>query len=149
MKVILKADVKNVGKKGDVKEVKDGYGRNYLIARNLAVPYTEKSSEILAEQKAAQAAEDAKKKAEAEELAKKLETMSFTFLVNAGKEGRVFGSVSTKQIVEALRKQNIFVDKKKILDTQPIMSLGTTKVRVELYKGVIGTINCVVKGKEF
>ncbi len=131
-----------------MKEVADGYGRNFLIARDLAVPYTAKSSEILAEQKAEEAAEDAKKRAEAQQLAKELENMTFTFLVNSGKDGRVFGSVSTKQIVEELRKKNIKIDKRKILDTQPIMSLGVTKVRVELYKGVVGTINCQLKGKE-
>ncbi len=148
MKVILKEDVKKLGKKGDVKEVADGYGRNFLIARGLAVPYTAKSSEILAEQKAEEAAIDAEKRKEAEKLAEELEKMTFTFLVNSGKEGRVFGSVSTKQIVEELRKKGIHVDKRKILDTQPIMSLGVTKVRVDLYKGVIGTINCQVKGKD-
>ena len=68
--------------------------------------------------------------------------------MNSGAEGRVFGSVSTKQIVEELHKNGYKVDKRKILDTAPIVSLGITKVRVELYKGVIATINCEVKGKE-
>ena len=144
MKVILKTDVKKVGKKGDIVEVSDGYGRNYLIA----VASTEKSREILAEQKQAEKEEDARRKAEAEEIAKELETKRFTFKVNSGAEGRVFGSVSTKQIVEELHKNGYKVDKRKILDTAPIVSLGVTKVRVELYKGVIATINCEVKGKE-
>lgn len=148
MKVILKTDVKKVGKRGDIVDVSDGYGRNYLIARGLAVPETQKSLEILKEQKAEEAAEDAQKKAEAEELAKKLDGMTLEFRVNSGKEGRVFGSVSTKQIVEELRKHDIHIDKRKILDTYPISSLGTTKVRVELYKGVIGTINCHLTGTE-
>lgn len=148
MKVILKSDVKKVGKKGDIVDVSDGYGRNFLIARGLAVPSTEKSREILAIQKEEEKAEDARKRQEAEELAKEIEKMKFEFYVNSGAEGRVFGSVSTKQIVEELRKKNINIDKKKILDTAPIVSLGVTKVRVELYKGVIATINCTVKGKE-
>ena len=148
MKVILKTDVKKVGKKGDIVEVSDGYGRNYLIARGLAVASTDKSREILAEQKQAEKEEDARRKAEAEEIAKELETKRFTFKVNSGAEGRVFGSVSTKQIVEELHKNGYKVDKRKILDTAPIVSLGVTKVRVELYKGVIATINCEVKGKE-
>lgn len=148
MKVILKSDVKKVGKKGEIVDVADGYARNFLIARGLAVPSTEKSLEILAEQKEEAKELDEKNRKEAQELAKQLETMTFTFLVNAGAEGRVFGSVSTKQIVEELHKKGIQIDKRKILDTAPIVSLGVTKVRVELYKGVIATINCMVKGKE-
>ena len=81
------------------------------------------------------------KKVQAQEVAHKLENLTLRFHVKSGKEGRVFGSVSTKQIVEELRKQGINVDKRKILDTSPVSSLGVTKVRVELYKDVIGTIN--------
>ncbi len=148
MKVILKQDVKKVGKKGEIIEVSDGYARNFLIARGMAVASTEKSRKILAEQKEEARIEEAHQKALAEELAAKLEKMTLTFTVKAGKEGRVFGSVSTKQIVEHLRRQGIYVDKKKILDPRPIQSLGVTKVRVELHKGVIGTINVRVNGSE-
>ena len=147
MKVILKSDVKKVGRKGEVVEVADGYARNFLIARGLAVATTAKSLEILAEQKEQEHEEEMKRKAEAEALAEKLNGMKFQFLVNANDDGRVFGSVSTKQIVEELAKQGIRIDKRKILDTDPIVSLGVTKVRVELYKGVIGIVNCVLKGK--
>ena len=138
MKVILKQDVKKVGKKGEIVEVSDGYARNFLIARGLAVPSTDASREILAKQK----------KEEAEELAKKLEKMELRFQVKSGAGGRVFGSISTKQIVEQLRRQGVSVDKRKILDTNPIQSLGVTKVRVELHKGVVGTINVHVFGSE-
>lgn len=148
MKVILKQDVKKVGKRGDVVEVADGYARNYLIARGLAVAETPHSMEVLKEQKKEEAAEEAKQKAAAEELADRLSKMTLTFRVKSGKEGRVFGSVSTKQIVEELRKQDIHIDKRKILDTYPIASLGTSKVRVELHKGVIGTINVKLVGSE-
>ncbi|MBQ6531938.1 MAG: 50S ribosomal protein L9 [Solobacterium sp.] len=147
MKVILKSDVKKVGRKGEVVEVADGYARNFLIARGLAVATTAKSLEILAEQKEQEHEEEMKRKAEAEALAEKLNGMKFQFLVNANDDGRVFGSVSTKQIVEELARQGIRIDKRKILDTDPIVSLGVTKVRVELYKGVIGIVNCVLKGK--
>ena len=74
--------------------------------------------------------------------------MLLTFHVKSGKEGRVFGSVSTKQIAEALSKQGITIDKRKILDTSPIQSLGVTKVRVELHKNVIGTIRVQLVGSE-
>ena len=148
MKVILKSDVKKLGKKGDIVEVADGYGRNYLIARGLAVVSTEKSREILAEQKEEAAQIDAKNRADAEAVAKEFENLILEFHVNSGKDGRVFGSVSTKQIAEELNRRGYKVDKRKILDTAPIGSLGVTKVRVELYKGVVGTVRVNVKGNE-
>ena len=148
MKVILKEDVKKVGKRGEVVNVSDGYGRNYLIARNLAVTQTERSMEILGEMKAEEAREEEKKAAEAKETAKQLEKLTLNFHVKSGEGGRVFGSVSTKQIVEELRKQGIRVDKRKFIDTYPVASLGTTKVRVELYKGIIGTINVHLIGSD-
>ena len=148
MKVILKQDVKKVGKKGDIVNVADGYARNFLIARGLAVAETKKSLEILSDQKAVEAAEEAKREEEARETAARLEKMLLTFQVKSGKEGKVFGSVSTKQIAEALNKQGIRIDKRKILDTSPIQSLGITKVRVELHKNVIGTIRVQLLGSE-
>ncbi|MBQ9047706.1 MAG: 50S ribosomal protein L9 [Solobacterium sp.] len=148
MKVILKTDVKKVGKKGEIVEVADGYARNFLIARGLAVASTERSLEILAEQKEIEKEEDARRRAEAQKTAEILEKKVFDFKVNSGAEGRVFGSVSTKEIVKELGKQGFVIDKRKILDTAPIVSLGVTKVRVELYKGVIATINCNVKGND-
>lgn len=148
MKVILKQDVKKVGKKGDVVNVADGYGRNYLIARGLAVVETKKSLEILGEQKAEEAAEEAKRVEEAKALASKMEKMMLTFTVKAGESGRVFGSVSTKQITESLNKQGIHIDKRKILDTNPIQTLGITNVRIELHKNVVGTIRVKLVGSE-
>ncbi len=146
MKVILKQDVKKVGKKGDIVNVADGYARNFLIARGLAVPETKKSLEILGEQKAKDEMLQKQMAQEARELAKKLEGMVFEFPVKSGAEGKVFGSVSTKQITESLQKQGIVIDKRKILDKEPIQSLGVTKVRVELFKDVIGTLNVKLVG---
>ena len=148
MKVILKNDVKKVGKKGEVLEVADGYARNFLIARGLAVQATDKSRQILADQKEKEKEEDAANKKKAEELAEQLSKMTLQFHVNSGKEGRVFGSVSTKQIAEELAKKNIMIDKRKFLDSTPIASLGVTKVKVELYKDVIATLGCELKGSE-
>ena len=148
MKVILKTDVKKVGKKGEIVNVADGYGRNYLIARGLAVPETKKSLEVLREMKAEEAAEEARKVEEAKATAAKMEKMILNFTVKSGEGGRVFGSVSTKQITEALAKQGIRIDKRKILDTNPIQTLGTTNVRIELHKDVIGTIRVKLFGSE-
>ncbi len=148
MKVILKQDVKKVGKRGDIVDVSDGYGRNYLIARGLAVAESKRSLEILGEQKAQEAADEAKRVEEAKETAAKMEKMMLTFTVKAGESGRVFGSVSTKQITESLNKQGIHIDKRKILDTNPIQTLGVTNVRIELHKNVIGTIRVKLVGSE-
>jgi large subunit ribosomal protein L9 len=140
MKVILKQDVKKVGKRGEIVEVSDGYARNFLIARGLAVAETKKSLEILGEEKKIEAAEEKKREEAAKKVAEQLETMTLDFNVRSGVEGKVFGSVSTKQIAAELQKKGITTDKKKILDTAPIQQLGVTKVRVELHKNVIGTI---------
>lgn len=146
MKVILKTDVKKVGKKGEIVEVSDGYARNFLINKGLAVQATTKSLEILADQKAEEAKHQQLLKEEALKLKEELKDMVFEFKVKSGKEGRVFGSVSTKQIHEALSNKGIKIDKRKILDTAPITSLGTTIVKVELYKEVIGEIKCHLSG---
>ena len=148
MKVILKQDVKKVGKKGQIVEVSDGYARNFLIARGLAVAETKKSLEILGEEKKIEAAEEKKREEAAKATAETLEGMTLDFHVRSGVEGKVFGSVSTKQIAQELMKKGITIDKKKILDTAPIQSLGVTKVRVELHKNVIGTIRVRLIGSE-
>ncbi len=148
MKVILKQDVKKVGKKGQIVEVSDGYARNFLIARGLAVAETKKSLEILGEEKKIEAAEEKKREEAAKATAETLEGMTLDFHVRSGVEGKVFGSVSTKQIAQELLKKGITIDKKKILDTAPIQSLGVTKVRVELHKNVIGTIKVRLIGSE-
>ncbi|MCI6272432.1 MAG: 50S ribosomal protein L9 [Erysipelotrichaceae bacterium] len=148
MKVILLSDVKKVGKKGEVVEVADGYARNFLLAKKLAVQESNKSREILEDQKKKEELNQQELKKEAEIIKEKLENMVFEFKVKSGKEGRVFGSISTKAIVEELAKQGINIDKRKIIDTQPIATLGTTVVKVELYKNVIGNIKCHLSGIE-
>ena len=149
MKVILLSDVSKVGKKGEIVEVADGYARNYLIARRLAVQATQKSLEILDEQKVQQKLNEKEMESQARQTVEKLKPILLQFTVKSGKDGRVFGSVSTKQIVQQLQqKYDIHIDKRKILDTAPIQSLGVTQVRVELYRGVIGTIHVQVLGTE-
>lgn len=142
MKVILLSDVKKLGKKGDIVEVADGYGRNFLVRQHLAVEATKKSLEILDEQKLQQSLEEKEMAANAEAVKQKLAKITLEFKVKSGKDGRVFGSVSTKQIAEQLLQQyDIKIDKRKVLDNTAITSLGYTDVKVDLYKNkVIGVI---------
>lgn len=149
MKVILLADVRNVGKKDEVKEVADGYGRNFLIKNGLAEPYNKVSSRELDARKEAAHQQDLENRAEAEKTAEKLRDMTLEFKLNTGKGGNTFGQISSKQIVGALADLGIHVDKRKIIMDTPVDSLGTTKVKVDLYKGkIIGTINVHVSARE-
>ena len=142
MKVILLSDGKNLGKKGDIVKVADGYGRNFLIRQHLAVEATKKSMEILDEQKLQESLEEKQLEANAEAIKQQLAKLTLEFKVKTGKDGRVFGSVSTKQIAEQLmQKYEIKIDKRKVLDNTAIASLGYTDVKIDLYKNkVIGVI---------
>ena len=141
MKVILLSDVKNVGKKGEVKEVADGYGRNYLVKNGLAVEATKKSMEILQQQKEDEKANQAQQKKEAEALKERIESEPLVFHAKAGKDGKMFGSISTAKICEEVEKKyGIKLDKRKFVDTDNLVELGRHDVRAELYKGVIATI---------
>ena len=148
MKVILLSDVKKVGKKGEIVEVRDGYGRNFLLNKKLAVLATKKSMEILDEQNLQHDLEEKQKEADAQALKQKLTKITLEFHVKTGEGGRVFGSVSTKQIVEQLQRVHaIKIEKRKFIDTDAITSLGYTDVKVDLYKNkVIGVIRVHVNG---
>lgn len=141
MKVILLQDVKKVGKKGEVVKVADGYGQNFLIKNKLAVMETATSKKIVEEQKEEERLQDIANKEAAIELKEKIEELTLEFSLKSGKDGKTFGSVSTKQILEQLRdKYEIKVDKRRFIDAHPIAALGYTNVKVELYKGVVATI---------
>ena len=113
MKVILLADVKKVGKKDQTVEVSDGYANNFLFPRHLAVPLSKKSAEVLENQQEERKEQAAKMKADAEVLAKKLEGITLTFKVKTGREGKLFGAVSLKQVAEELAKLGMFNFSKK------------------------------------
>jgi len=148
VKVILLEDVKKVGKKGDIVNVADGYGQNFLIKNNLAVIANAKGRAILDQQKKEVELQEEVKKEEAMEISRKLEKITLEFALSSGKDGRVFGSISTKQIVaELLKGYDIKVDKRKIKLDQPINTLGMNKVKVELYRNVIGEINVHISEK--
>lgn len=148
MKVILLNDVKKVGKKGDIVEVSDGYGRNFLLHKKLAVLATAKSMEILDEQNLQHDLHEKELASKAEDLKKELAKITLEFHVKTGEGGRVFGSVSTKQIVAQLHdKYGIRIEKRKVLDNDAIATLGYTDVKVDLYKNkVIGVIRVHVNG---
>lgn len=142
MKVILLQDVKGVGKKNQQIEVSDGYAANFLIPRKLAVKVSEKSVEILAKQQEDARIAQEKAKEEAIKLKDKLKEITLEFKLKTGANGKVFGSISFKQVEEQLKtKFNINIDKRKIITKGPIDSLGITRLDIELFKGVIGVIN--------
>lgn len=146
MKIILLADVKGVGKKGMTVDAKDGFAKNYLIPRGLAVISTDSNQKILAKNNAEEDARQQALKKEAEELAKRLEHINVEFKAKVGSDGRMFGAISPKQIEEGLKAQwNIIIDKRKFIDKYPANALGYTRLKIELYKGsageVIGTVN--------
>ena len=150
MKVILLKDVKKLGKKDQIVNVSDGYASNYLFPNRLAVAVSDKSKEILQKQQedARIAEENAKK--EAQELAKRLENLEVLFQAKVGKDGKMFGSISLKQIEEEMLNQNgIQIDKRKFIDKGPLESLGIYRLKIELHKGVVGIIkvHIVEEGK--
>ncbi len=141
MKVILLQDVKNVGKKGQTIEVSDGYANNFLLPKRLGVNATKRSVEILDKQKEDARILDEKNRKEAEELKEKLKTITLEFTCKTGKDGKLFGSVSSKQVVEKLKTSyGITVDKRKFVDKETVNTLGVTILKNELYKGVVAEI---------
>ncbi|MFC7061096.1 50S ribosomal protein L9 [Halobacillus seohaensis] len=148
MKVIFKADVKGKGKKGEIKNVSDGYARNYLLKHDLAVEAT--GGNVKAQQakdsKQEQLAEDEKK--EAEQLKDHLANTEVKLMAKSGDNGRLFGSITSKQISEELKKShNIKIDKRKIELDEPIRNLGYTNVPVKLHHEVTGTIRVHIEEK--
>jgi large subunit ribosomal protein L9 len=141
MKVILLEDVKKQGKKDQVIDVSDGYANNYLIKNKLAVPYTKTSSKILKDELDERKANEEKLVAELTEIKKKLDGKTYDFKVSTGKEDRVFGSVSTKQIAEKLASLGYKIDKKCIKSQTGLDTLGVHKVDIELHKKVKFSIN--------
>lgn len=149
MKVIMLADVKGIGKKGQTVEVKDGYASNFLIPRRLAVKLTDKSQDVLNQQNADLAAKIQKETKEAKEVAKRLESLVVEFTANTGADGKMFGNISPKQIEEKLKiDYGIIIDKRKFLEKTPVDRIGYTKLRIELYKGVEGVITVHVSERK-
>lgn len=148
MKLILTKDVKGQGKKDQVIDVSDGYARNFLIPRGLAIPADAKSINEIKNREASKAHKIETEKAAAKEIADKLEKISVKIIGQAGADGRLYGSVTAKDIAEALEKQyGISVDKRKISLAEPIKAFGTYVSEVKLYTEVVGKIKTVVSDK--
>lgn len=148
MKVILKQDIKGVGKKDQVINANDGYARNFLFPKNLAVPADKGNmANLQSKQTSDQHRKELEKQA-AKETANKIEDITLKLPVKSGENGRVFGSVTTKEIQEALDKQyQIKVDKKKVILAEPIKVLGTFTIEIKLYDGVIAKLKLNVIGE--
>lgn len=144
MKVIFIKDVKGQGKKDEIKEVKDGYAMNYLIKNKYAVPYTETSNKRLNDEIKERKIQEEKEIEEANKIKEKLKKEKISFKVKTGKEDRVFGSISSKQIKDELDKLGYKIDKKKIILDTPISSLGHHFVKIELHKKVVAELEIVL-----
>ena len=145
MKVIFHEDVKGQGKKGELKEVSDGYARNYLLPRKLATEATADNINTMKLKEKARLAQIAKEKAQAEENAKKLGGVQVIIKAKAGNAGKLFGAVTSQEISDALKAQfDIDIEKNKIVQAEPIKTFGSFSVKAKLGYEVSGTINVLV-----
>ncbi|QMV42155.1 50S ribosomal protein L9 [Cohnella cholangitidis] len=144
MKVIFLQDVKGQGKKGEIKEVSEGYARNFLLPKGVVQIATEGAKKTLTQQVASAQKKKENEKNEFKALAERLSEMTVVIKAKAGEGGRLFGAITSKQIAEALELQKISIDKRKIELEEPIRVLGVTKVTVKLYPDVKGTLNVQV-----
>ena len=145
MKVILQQDVKGQGKKGQLVDVSDGYARNFLLPRKLAVPATAENLNTMKQQEKALTAQQAAEKAEAQAISQKLEGLMVKIPAKAGEGGRLFGAVTAKEISEALSAQHgLDIAKTKLVLEEPIKACGGYQVKAKLGYEVVGTINVMV-----
>jgi large subunit ribosomal protein L9 len=140
MKVILRQDVADLGKAGQVLEVKTGYGRNYLIPRNLAISATKANLKAIGEIDKQNQVRERKRKRSAEQLKDKLEKLSLTIEVLVGEEDKIFGSVTSQNVAELLNAQGYVIDKRNVLLDDPIKSLGVYTVPIKIEKDVVANI---------
>jgi large subunit ribosomal protein L9 len=140
MKVIFLQDVKGQGKKGQIKEVSDGFATNFLFPKKWAEPATDSNVKTHNQLSKAEEKRKEQEKEEAKKLAKAIESITVQLKAKSGEGGKLFGSITSKQIAEALQKQKIKVDKRKIEMDEPIRSLGVSQVPVKLHPEVGATI---------
>lgn len=133
MKVILKEDIQGVGKAGQIINVKDGYARNFLFPKGLALIADEKNLKLLEYQKKKFEEEAKKKRQDAESIAERLSGIQITIKAKAGEDQKLFGSITPKDIAEALQKEGFSIDKKQIIISEPVKRLGEYEVEVKLH----------------
>ncbi len=148
MEVILREDVAKLGARGQIVKVADGYARNFLLPKRLAVQATEANKKIVEQERQAHLRREAREMADAEDLAKLLAPVSVTIAQKAGEQEQLFGSVTAKDIAEALEKQNYSIDRRKIHLEEPIRQLGEYKVPVRLHREVTVEIGVLVIREE-
>ncbi|MBB6450574.1 large subunit ribosomal protein L9 [Geomicrobium halophilum] len=148
MKVIFTKDIKGKGKRGEVKNVSEGYARNYLFPNNLAQEASNSNLKELEKKKASDEKKAQQELEEAQKQKQQLEETTVEIGAKAGKAGRLFGAVSTKQITEALKQKGFTVDKRKIDLKDPIRTLGVTKVGIKIHPQVVATVDIHVKAQD-
>ena len=145
MEVILKEDVNKLGARGDVVKVAEGYGRNFLLPRKLAIQANAGNKAVIAQMKAASVRRSAKEKTQAEELAKQFEGVSVSFQRRSGEHDHLFGSVTSGDIADATAKKGITLDRRQIQLHEPLKTLGEFTVPVKLHKDVTAHLKVVIE----
>jgi large subunit ribosomal protein L9 len=148
MEVILREDVSNLGHRGDVVKVADGYGRNFLLPKNLAMEATPANKAVIEQMKASAVRRSAKEKAEAEQLFTQLNAVSLAFTRRVGENDHLFGSVTSSDIAQQLAAQGFNIDRRKVQLEEPLKSTGEFHVPVKLHREVTAHIAVTVKGEE-
>ncbi len=145
MEIILREDVEKVGARGAVVKVADGYARNYLFPKRLAVPATESNKKIVDQEREAYLRREAKLMGEAESLGQMMSSVRLTFRQRVGENDQLFGSVTAKDIADALEAQNYHIERRKVQLDEPIRTLGEHKVALRLHRDVTAEITVVVE----
>lgn len=148
MEVILREDVDKVGARGSVVKVADGYARNFLLPKRLAVPATGANKKIVEQERVAYLRREAKVKSESEDLAKLMSDVTLTIRQRAGENNQLFGSVTSKDIADGLEAQKYHVDRRKIQLDEPIRTLGEHKVTLRLHRDVTTQITVIVEAEQ-
>jgi large subunit ribosomal protein L9 len=148
MEVILREDIEKLGSRGEVVKVAPGYARNFLLPKRLAVAATASNKKIVEQERQAHLRKEAKAKGEAEDLSKLLTGVSVTITQKAGENDQLFGSVTAKDVADALAGKNYTIDRRKIQLDEPIKQLGEYKVPVRLHKDVTAEVTVVVAKEE-
>jgi large subunit ribosomal protein L9 len=148
MEVILREDIEKLGSRGQVVKVAPGYARNFLLPKRLAVAATEANKKIVEQERQAHLRKEAKQKGEAEDLAKLMNGVTVTITQKAGENDQLFGSVTAKDVADALAAKNYTIDRRRVQLDEPIKQLGEFKVPVKLHKDVTAEVTVVVAKEE-